>query len=51
MAVNSKEEFILPDWSPSDDPARPCRTKAGYGLVIIIMIMIMIIIIIIITVT
>ena len=19
------EEFILPDWSPPDDPARPCR--------------------------
>ena len=25
----------LPDWSPPDDPARPCRPKAGYGLVII----------------
>ena len=29
------EEFILPDWSPSDDPARPSRPNAGYGLVII----------------
>ena len=27
------EEFILPDCSPPDDPARPCRPKAGYGLV------------------
>ena len=32
------EEFILPDWSPPDDSARPCRPKAGHGLVMIIMI-------------
>ena len=31
------EEFILPDWSPPDDPARPCRPKACYGLVMIMM--------------
>ena len=31
------EEFILPDWSPVDDPARP---KAGYGPVMIMMMMI-----------
>ena len=31
------EEFILPDWSPPNDPARPCRPKAGYGLVVMMM--------------
>ena len=31
------EEFILPDWSPPDNPARPCRPKAGYGLVMMMM--------------
>ena len=34
------EEFILPDWSPPDDPARPCRPKAGHGLVMMMMMMI-----------
>ena len=33
------EEFILPDWSPPDDPARPCRPKAGHGLVKIMLMM------------
>ena len=33
------EEFVLPDWSPPDDPVRPCRPKAGYGLVMIMMMM------------
>ena len=31
------EEFILPDWSPPQDPARPCRPQAGYGLVMMMM--------------
>ena len=31
------EVFIFPDWSPPDNPARPCRPKAGYGLVMMIM--------------
>ena len=35
------EEFILPDWSPPDDPGRPCRPKAGHGLVMMMMIMVM----------
>ena len=37
------EEFILPDWSPPDDSARPCRPKAGYGLVVMMMMVIMIV--------
>ena len=35
------EEFILPDWSPPNDPAMPCRPKAGYGLVVMMMMMIL----------
>ena len=31
------EEIILPDWSPPEDPARPCRPMAGYGLVMMMM--------------
>ena len=31
------EGFILPDWSPTDDPARQCQPKAGYGLVMMMM--------------
>ena len=33
------KEFILSDWSPPDDPARPCRPMAGYVLVIMMMMM------------
>ena len=33
------EELILLDWSPLDDPARPCLPKAGYGLVMMMMAM------------
>ena len=29
--------FFLPNWSPPDDPARPCRPKAGHGLVMMMM--------------
>ena len=38
------KEFILLDWSPPDDPARPCRPKAGHGLVMIMMMVMMIVI-------
>ena len=31
------EVFIHPDWSPPNDPARPCRPKAGYGLLMMMM--------------
>ena len=35
------EELILLDWSPLDDPARPCLPKAGHGLVMMMMSMIL----------
>ena len=35
------EVFIFPDWSPPDNPARQCRPKAGYDLVIMVMMMMM----------
>ena len=40
----TKSQFILPDRSPPDDPARPCRPKAGYGLVMMMMIVVTIVI-------
>ena len=36
-ASENVRSFFLQNWSPPDDPARPCRPKASYGLVMMMM--------------